>query len=122
MDRLCSGLQGGIEAAIHAMQDIWDFRYMEEEWGFLLIDAKNAFNEMDRTVMMWNVRNEWLSGARFVSNNYKHWAALEIRTNDDKGETLHNNQGMTPGDPMASSDYAVWLFPLIRKIKKEFTD
>jgi hypothetical protein len=39
---LCASLQGGIEAAIHAIQAIWDSHHMEEEWGFLLIDAKNA--------------------------------------------------------------------------------
>jgi hypothetical protein len=45
---------------------------MEEEWGSLLVDAKNEFNEMERTIMLWNVRDEWPSGARFVFNAYKH--------------------------------------------------
>ena len=26
---------------------------MEEEWGFFLIDARNAFNENNRTVLLW---------------------------------------------------------------------
>jgi hypothetical protein len=44
MNNLCAGLQDGIKASIHAMQAIWDSHHMEEESGFLLIDAKNAFN------------------------------------------------------------------------------
>jgi hypothetical protein len=27
------------------MQCLWDVHQQEEEWGFLLIDASNAFNE-----------------------------------------------------------------------------
>jgi hypothetical protein len=34
------GLESGIEGAIHAMQHVGD--QAEEEWGFLLIDAKNV--------------------------------------------------------------------------------
>ena len=34
---------------------------MEEEWGFLLIDARNAFNEINHTVMLPVIRHEWPS-------------------------------------------------------------
>ena len=34
------------------MHSIWEIHKMEEEWGFLRIDARNAFNEIDRTVML----------------------------------------------------------------------
>jgi hypothetical protein len=34
------GLESGIEGAIHAMTHVGD--QAEEEWGFLLIDAKNV--------------------------------------------------------------------------------
>jgi hypothetical protein len=118
---VCVGLQGGIEAAIHTMNTMWGSQRMEKEGGFVLIDAKKSFNEMDWTVMLWNVRHEWPSGARFFFNAYKHWATLVIRTNDDKGETLHSKQGMTQGYPLASNVYAVGLLPLIRKLKKELT-
>ena len=37
---------------------------MEVEWGFLLIDARIAFNEINHTVMLWVIRHEWPSGAR----------------------------------------------------------
>jgi hypothetical protein len=79
---LCGGLQGGINGAIHAAQSMWDTHHMEDDWGFLLIDAKNAFNEQCRKIMPWNVRHEWPSWARFVFNSYKHWAILIIQNND----------------------------------------
>jgi hypothetical protein len=48
--------------------------HMEEEWEFLLIDARNAFNEGNQTV-----RHEWPSGARFTFNCYRHWSTPMIR-------------------------------------------
>jgi hypothetical protein len=64
-DNLCGGLHGRIDGVIHAVQSMWDTHRMEEDWGFLLIDAKNAFNEQRRAMLLWNVRHEWPSGARF---------------------------------------------------------
>jgi hypothetical protein len=49
IDQLCAGLESGVEGGIHAMQHVWDQHHMEEEWGFLLVDARNAFNELNRT-------------------------------------------------------------------------
>jgi hypothetical protein len=53
-----------------------------EEAEFLLIDAKNAFNEQNRTAMLWTVRHELKAGAKFTFNCYKHWSTLVIRDND----------------------------------------
>ena len=46
---------------------------LEEEWGFLLIDAKNDFNEENGTEILWDVRHEWPSGMQFTFNCYRHW-------------------------------------------------
>jgi hypothetical protein len=119
-DDVCTSLQGGIEAVIHVMQAIWGSHHMKEEWGFLLIDVKNAFNEIDQTVMLWNVWHEWPPGTRFVFNTYKHWVTLVICTNNGKGEILHIKQGVIQGDLLASNDYALGMLPLIRIHKEEF--
>ena len=81
-DQLCGGLEAGIEGCIHAMRTIWDLNNHNDDWGFFLLDAKNAFNNGNRYIMCWNVRHEWPSGSRFVFNMYRHWTTLIIRNND----------------------------------------
>ena len=55
VDQLCAGLEAGVEGGIHALRLIWELHAQEEEWGFLLIDARNAFNERNRTKMCWTI-------------------------------------------------------------------
>ena len=49
---LVGGLEAGIESAIHAMRFLWEEHKKEYDWGFLLIDARNAFNEDNWTAML----------------------------------------------------------------------
>ena len=69
--QLAGGLEAGIEGAIHAMRVLFEEHRKEEDWGFLLIDARNAFNEENWTAMLWAVRHEWPSGAKFTFNCYR---------------------------------------------------
>ena len=69
-DQLCGGLEAGIEGGIHALRIVWQQNSQEEDWGFLLIDAHNAFNEENRTSMVWAVWHGWPRGARFSLNCY----------------------------------------------------
>ena len=46
-DQLCAGIKEGINGAFHGVQDIWDEKLTTEDWGFLIVDAKNTFNEID---------------------------------------------------------------------------
>ena len=81
-EQICGGLEVGIEGGVHAVRLLWQQHAQEEDWGFLLIDMHNVFNENNRTAMLWAVRNEWPSGARFIFNCYRHWATLMIRARD----------------------------------------
>eukprot|EP00978_Attheya_sp_CCMP212_P000833 scaffold1738_cov46-Attheya_sp.AAC.5 len=72
-NQLCVGLEAGVEGAIHAMQLIYEEHHkMEEDWGFLLVDTRNAFNKGSCIAMLWTVRHTLPSGARFCFNVYRH--------------------------------------------------
>jgi hypothetical protein len=84
---------------------MWEQHKQEEDWGFLLIDARNAFNEQNQTGLLWTVWHEWPLGARFVSNCYKHWSMLVKRDSNGTGTFLA---------------YGVGILPLIHILKLEF--
>ena len=72
------------------MRLLWTQNSQEKELGFLLIDARNAFNEKIWTAKIWDVRHEWPSGAQFTFNSYRHWATLVVRdTEYGSGHFLH---------------------------------
>jgi hypothetical protein len=121
-DNLRGGLQGGIDGAIHTAQAMWESHHIDENWGFLLIDARNAFNEQDRKIILWNVWHGWPSGARFMFNSYKHWSTLMIINNDERGEFLLSQQGVTKGYPLAMLEYALGMLPLACQLKAEFPE
>ena len=73
------------------MRVLWEEHKKKEDWGFLLIDARNAFNEENRTAMLWAVWHEWTGSAQFTFNCYRHWATLVVRnTTDGSGHFLHS--------------------------------
>jgi hypothetical protein len=91
-----------------------------KEWGFLLIDANNAFNEQNWTSMLYTVQQEWPSGARFVFNCYKHWAMLVLQGNNGTGAFIFSKEGVTQGGPLSMFAYRIGTLPLIRLLKAEF--
>ena len=67
-----------------------------EYWWFLLIDARSAFNENNRTEMIWDVRYEWPSGVQFIINFYRHWDTLVVHNSEYRsGHFLHIEECLT---------------------------
>ena len=100
------------------MRVLWDEHKKEEDWGFLLIDARNAFNEENQTAMLWAVQDEWPSGAQFNFNCYCHWDKLVVRDiGDGSGHFFHNKEGVTQGEPLAMIAYGIGVLPLIRELR-----
>ena len=94
-DQLCAGLKVGIYDTIHGVQALWDKNLTTEEWVFLLVDAKNALNNIIRVGLIWTVRHLWSSGARFVFNCYCHWSSLVLQNRNGVASFLHRREGGT---------------------------
>ena len=56
-DQLYAGLKAVIDRDVHGFQSIWDENLSTEYWGFLLVDAKNVFNEINRIIILRKVRS-----------------------------------------------------------------
>ena len=96
-----------MDRAIHGVQALWDENSSTEGWYFLLVDAKNAFNNINLVRMIWMVRHLWTSGDCFVFNCYFHWSSLVLRNGNGAASILHGREGVTQGDPLAMIAYEV---------------
>ena len=111
----CSGTESGIEAAIHGMKAIFEDEDCE---AVLLIDAKNAFNCINRKVALNNIRELCPPFHCFLQNCYQDSADLYIV--DDKGQIgiIKGEDGSTQGDPAAMPMYALSIRPLMDDITR----
>ena len=113
--QLCAGLKAGIEGAVHTASSFWEEHCGDDQTGFLLIDASNAFNEMNRIRMLYEIRYRWPSGAQFVFNCYRHWSKLLLRSPSGCLH-LYSMEGVTQGDPTAMLMYGIGTLPIIHQL------
>ena len=71
----CSGIEAGIEGAIHAMRETFELKTSE---GMLLVDATNAFNNLNRDAALNNVRQVCPPFSQFLNNCYQSKSRLFI--------------------------------------------
>ena len=90
----CSGLNAGSEAAIRAMKEILNDK---ETYGVILVDALNAFNNMNRLVALHNIRDICPVISTILINMYRISTRLFIAGG---GEIL-SQEGTTQGDNLA---------------------
>ena len=64
----CAGLKAGIEATVHAMRTIYEDNGTE---GILLVDAENAFNQLNRRAALHNIKQLCPNFYRYLSNTYQ---------------------------------------------------
>ena len=121
-DQLWSGPKAVIDGAVHRVQYIWDEDLTTEDWGFLLVDANNAFNKMYRVGTLWTFRNLWPPGACFVFNCYRHWSLLFLQNRNGTASFLNSKEGVTQGDPLAMIVYGIGILPLINNHKQDIPD
>ena len=105
----CSGIQSGIEAAVHAMQKTFN---KEDSEGILLVDASNAFNALNRTTALENIKQICPPIYQFLQNCYQSPTKLHI-PQSEKTPFILSQEGTTQGDPAAMAMYALGTRPLM---------
>ena len=73
--QVCAGHSEAAETAIHTMSQVFD---EEETDGILLIDATNAFNQMNRAVAMHSVQITCPIMSKYVINTYRSPSRLFV--------------------------------------------
>lgn len=104
--QVCAGHDGGCEAAVHAMNQIFK---EEDTEAVLLIDASNAFNSVNRKAFLHSIAIICPSIATYVKNCYSKCSRLFIIG----GYALKSSEGTTQGDPIAMAVYAIAVIPLM---------
>ena len=112
--QLCAGQISGIEAAVHAVDSLFQ---QENTEAILLVDASNAFNSLNRLTALHNIRHLCPSLATILINSYR--APTELFVDVD---VLYSSEGTTQGDPLAMPMYALATIPLIKKLHSSLDD
>ena len=105
--QVCAGQDGGCEAAVHAVREI--FKNPESE-AVLLVDATNAFNTLNRLAALHNITVSCPSLAQILVNTYRAPIRMIILGNCEIGST----EGTMQGDPLAMVMYALATTALIQ--------
>jgi hypothetical protein len=108
--QLCAGQEAGCEAAIHAMLQLFE---SDETDALLLVDADNAFNRLNRKIVLHNIHFLCPELSVFATNCYR----APIRLFVAGGVELLSCEGTTQGDPLAMILYAIGIMPLIDRLR-----
>ena len=102
----CSGIQSGIDSAVHAMHNFY-----QEDWCevVLLVDADNAFNSLNRKYALENIKQLCPSIYRYIHNTYQKDSKLFL----EDGSEILSQEGTTQGDSVAMAMYGIGIRPLI---------
>ena len=105
----CAGLKSGIEASVHAMRRVFE---KEETEALLLVDAENAFNNLNRKAALHNIRELCPPFHRYLANTYRLPAKMIVK-DQGKIDIILSEEGSTQGDVTAMGMYAIGTRPLI---------
>ena len=71
--QMCTGVKSGIEATVHVNNDAWQDKSTE---AFLMVDADNAFNRLNRKVALHNIKEICPAFYTYLNNHYQTPAQL----------------------------------------------
>ena len=104
----CAGLEGGVEASIHALRRMYNDDNTE---GILLIDASNAFNALNRKAALHNIQYTCPEFSNYLINLYRQESDLFIA---NSSEIIQSREGTTQGGPESMGFYACSTIPLLK--------
>ena len=81
----------------------------------LLVDAENAFNNLNRKAALENIKELCPPFYRYLHNTYQKPAQLIIN-DKQKVEIIQSNEGCTQGDVTAMALYALGIKPFINHL------
>ena len=106
-----TGLQGGAEAAIHAMKQVFEDENTE---AVILVDASNAFNSLNRQVALHNIQHTCPPFAKVLINTYRQPSRLFVAG----GKEISSREGTTQGDNLAGPFCPLNTTPLQNKLRE----
>ena len=109
--QLCGGHAGGCEVGVHALVDLFND---DDTEGVIQVDASNAFNSINRNILLHNTKIICPQFATYIYNSYCTPARLFITG----GAEILSREGTTQGDPIAMAAYGIGLTPLLVILSK----
>ncbi|GJS75853.1 putative reverse transcriptase domain-containing protein [Tanacetum coccineum] len=110
------GVPGGSEAILHVVNHLIEGCGDDVDLSMLLVDFKNAFNLVDRELMLREVRLRCPAISPWVEFCYSNLARLYYEEH-----TIWSYQGVQQGGPLGSLIFDLVLHPLICKIRDSFS-
>ena len=101
--QLCAGQNAGSEAAIHALRELFE---RPETEVIIIVDARNAFNNLNRQVALRNIQYQCPAIATMLTNCYRSHASLFVG-----GQELLSMEGTTQGYPLSMAMFALASIP-----------
>ena len=105
-----TSLQGGAGAGIHSMKLIFE---QESTDAVILVDTSNPFNSLNRKAALHNIRIICPEFSTVLINTYR----LPVRMFVQGGGEILSVEGITQGDSLAMSFYALGTSILLERLK-----
>ena len=106
------GVSGGAEEILHSVNRVLSKRHEDGSLAMLTVDFSNAFNLVDRTVLLREVRARCPSISLWVEFLYGKAGRLYLGDGH-----IWSATGVQQGDPLGPLLFALVLHPLVHKIR-----
>ncbi|XP_076897210.1 uncharacterized protein LOC143550455 [Bidens hawaiensis] len=106
------GVSNGAEAVLHSANRFVNAHHRDGSLAMLTVDFSNAFNLVDRTALLNEVRKMCPSISAWVDFLYGQPARLYVGN-----DNIWSSTGVQQGDPLGPLLFALVLHPLVHRIR-----